>query len=65
MEKQIVDIPVLQKSKGIKKEPVPQTSSCCTQPAHGSACCTPSKSAEENEGACCAQPEDGSACCNK
>jgi len=39
--------------------------SCCTQPANESACCTPSTSKEENNGACCAQPADGSSCCDK
>lgn len=65
MEKQMLEIPVLQKSKGVQKESVLQASSCCAQPADGAACCTPGTSAEENEDACCEQPSDGSACCNK
>ena len=65
MEKTILNIPVLQKSKGIQKETRASGASCCAQPANGSACCTPSQSAEEHGGDCCAQPEDGSACCNK
>lgn len=65
MEKQISEIPVLQKSKEVSKSAINSESTCCSQPSTSSACCTPSKSPEENGGACCAQPKDGSACCNK
>ena len=65
MEKQILEIPVLQKSKEISKASTSSASACCSQPSTGSACCTPSKAPEENGGACCAQPQDGSACCDK
>jgi len=65
MEKLIAEIPVLQKSKLTIAKTVKTESSCCAQPANATACCAPSKSVEENNGACCAQPEDGSACCDK
>ncbi|MEK6480468.1 hypothetical protein WJR50_23190 [Catalinimonas sp. 4WD22] len=65
MEKTILNIPVLQKSKGTRKVSAKTIASCCAQPASGESCCSPSQSPEENEGECCAQPEDGSACCNK
>lgn len=65
MERQIQDIPVLQKSKETRAEPVKTDSGCCAKPSSGSACCTPSKDEKENNGACCAQPDDGSACCDK
>ena len=65
MEKQLEEIPTLQKSKETKLKQAVSGSSCCSQPSTGSACCTPSKSAEENNGACCAQPADGAACCDK
>ena len=62
---QITDLPVLQKIKETKAPVRKAESSCCAQPSNGSACCTPSKTVEENNGACCAQPADGSACCDK
>ncbi|HKZ67245.1 MAG TPA: hypothetical protein VJ111_12850 [Chitinophagaceae bacterium] len=65
MEKQLTEIPVLKKSKEIKTTLAKAESSCCPKPANASACCTPSKSKEDNNGACCAQPEDGSACCDR
>jgi hypothetical protein len=65
MEMQISDLPVLQKSKETKMPVTKAESSCCSQPSNSKACCTPSKSTEENNGACCAQPSDGSACCDK
>lgn len=65
MEKQLTDIPVLQRSKETKSQPVIDASSCCSKPANSTTCCTPSKYPKENNGACCAQPEDGSACCDK
>jgi hypothetical protein len=65
MEKQITEIPVLQKSKATKMREVKPESSCCAQSSPNTACCTPSKTKEDNNGACCAQPEDGSACCDK
>lgn len=65
MEKQITEIPVLQKSKQ-SGTTIKATTSCCSQPADQNvSCCTPSKTAEENNGACCAQPADGSSCCDK
>ena len=65
MEKQTLEIPVLQKSKESKRPVTKAESSCCATPSTGTACCTPSKSEEENGGACCAQPQDGSSCCDK
>lgn len=65
MEKQLADIPVLQKSKETKAPQAKAESSCCAKPAEATSCCTPSDNVEENKGACCAQPEDGSACCDK
>jgi hypothetical protein len=65
METQIAEIPVLQKSKLTIAKTVKAESSCCAQPVNATACCTPSKNEEENNGACCAQPADGSACCDK
>jgi len=65
MEKQITEIPVLQKSKEIKTKLVKAGSSCCSTPVNASACCTPSKTKEDNNGACCSQPDDSSACCDK
>ena len=65
MEKQITDLPILQKTRPSQVAPVKTESSCCSQPANASPCCTPSKTAEENNGACCAQPNDGSVCCDK
>jgi thioredoxin reductase len=40
-------------------------SSCCTPRVEATACCEPSKSPEENNGACCAQPTYGGTCCDK
>src|SRR5687767_3110350 len=65
METLLSGIPVLQKSKEIKTELVKTESTCCSKPANATACCTPSKTSNENNGACCAQPGDGSACCDK
>jgi len=65
MERQLADLPVLQRSKEIKTQPVVVSSSCCSKPADAASCCTPGKTLEENNGACCAQPEDGTACCEK
>jgi hypothetical protein len=65
MEKQLSDIPVLQRSKDDKIQSNKPDSSCCSQPSTGTACCAPSKTKEENNGACCAQPENGSPCCDK
>jgi hypothetical protein len=65
MEKQIAEIPVLQKSKNPENQVTKESSSCCSKPVNGAVCCTPGKTIEENNGACCAQPEDGSACCEK
>jgi hypothetical protein len=64
METIMRDIPVIQKSK-VERKAVVAASSCCTPKVQGEACCSPSESKEENNGACCAQPADGSACCNK
>ena len=63
METQVLNLPPLEKST-IRKV-TQEASSCCAQPANEAACCVPSQSPQENNGACCAQPEDGSACCNK
>ncbi|HEY0679666.1 MAG TPA: hypothetical protein VGD17_15380 [Chitinophagaceae bacterium] len=65
METFITGFPVLRKIEKIKSQSENTTSSCCAKPANATACCTPSKSAEENNGACCAQPADGGACCDK
>lgn len=65
MEKQITEIPVLQKSKETKIQELKSTSSCCSKPSGTATCCTPSKTKKDNNGACCAQPEDGSTCCDK
>jgi hypothetical protein len=65
MEKTILNIPVLQKSKGLQIDTLKSSAACCAQPSNGDACCTPGQSAEEDGGDCCAQPEDGAACCNK
>ncbi|GEM_PF-1785225 len=65
MEKQITEIPVLQKNREPKAKPVEASAGCCSTPADQGPCCTPSKNAQENNGACCAQPADGSACCDK
>ena len=59
----ILEIPVLERTE-LQKVKQGKEASCCSQPADGNSCCTPSQSAEENEGACCAQPKDGSTCCN-
>jgi hypothetical protein len=65
MEKQILEMPILQTSKEIKNPVSKNQSSCCIKPANASSCCTPSKTKEENNGNCCDQPADGSACCDK
>ena len=65
METLLAEIPVLKKTKEVKAQSAQAASSCCSQPANGSSCCTPSKSVDENDGACCTQPADGSACCDK
>jgi len=65
MEKQLAEIPVLQKSKATKIQEVKPGLSCCSKPSATKACCTPSETKKDNNGACCSQPEDGSACCDK
>jgi hypothetical protein len=65
MEKQISEIPLLQKSKETSVPTIKTENACCSTPANATVCCTPSKDKEENNGDCCAQPMDGSACCDK
>jgi hypothetical protein len=63
MEKQLMEIPILQKSKAAKPQSVKNQSSCCSGKDSEVSCCTPAKTKEEFNGACCEQPSDGSACC--
>ena len=65
MEKQIFEISQLQQNKDMTNGRQNSASACCSQPASGSQCCTPSTTADENGGACCDQPDDGTACCDK
>ena len=47
MEKQLTDIPVLQRSKETKSQPVIEASSCCSKPTDSTTCCTPSAKAQK------------------